>query len=256
MFSRLGLLIAAATVIALVATVAVRLPQATDAWAITATPTPVVTNTPSPTPTLCPAGKVPGGGGGCGTATPTPLPALLSADLIWMNVGEQGVVQVQASYIDPPGLGAWSIDVSYDATRVSVAACVAEQGGVCNPAFGPNTVRFTGSSNSGLVGATKLAAITFSCDAKGAGPLTLNVNVLVDATPGDPQPIDAIVGDGQVSCASPPPVGGVAVDRELRPLALETNQADGVPWAAVAGMAAAVSLIAAGGAAWYARRAD
>ena len=54
--------------------------------------------------------------------------------------------------------------------------------------------------------------------------------------------------------APPPPVGGVSLDSDLRPLPLETSQSSSSPWAVVVGIVGAACLVALGGAAWYARR--
>ncbi len=53
---------------------------------------------------------------------------------------------------------------------------------------------------------------------------------------------------------SPKPVGGVSLDSGLRPLAADAAHSTGAPWAAVAAVVAAAGLLAAGSAAWYARR--
>lgn len=52
----------------------------------------------------------------------------------------------------------------------------------------------------------------------------------------------------------PPPVGGISLDSELRPLALGTTNPDSAPWAFAVVIAGAAGLFALGGAAWYARR--
>ncbi|MCH7489034.1 MAG: FG-GAP repeat protein, partial [Chloroflexi bacterium] len=52
----------------------------------------------------------------------------------------------------------------------------------------------------------------------------------------------------------PPPIGGIALDSDLRALPLETAGRGGAPWAIEVWIVAAASLVAAGVAAWYARR--
>ena len=52
----------------------------------------------------------------------------------------------------------------------------------------------------------------------------------------------------------PPPVGGISGDSDLRSLPLETADSGSSPWAVAVAIVAAASLLAAGGAAWYARR--
>ena len=129
--------------------------------------------------------------------------------------GEEVTVDLGAHDVTDPGLGAWTVDIDYDGSVVSVADCSPQQGGVCNPEFGDETIRVTGASASGLDGDTVLASITFECgDAEGSSALTLTVGVFADATIGDPQPIDASVSDGTITCEEVPPtatptVGGL-----------------------------------------------
>ncbi len=122
--------------------------------------------------------------------------------------GEEVAVDLGAHDITAPGLGAWTIDISYDGDVVSVVTCAPAQGGVCNPEFGDDVIRVTGASAGGLQGDTVLATITFECgDDEGTSALTLDVNVLADATIGDPQDITGIttVSDGTITCEEPEP---------------------------------------------------
>ena len=52
----------------------------------------------------------------------------------------------------------------------------------------------------------------------------------------------------------PPAVGGIALDADLRSLPLETAGPTGSPWGVAVAVVAAASLVAVGGAAWYARQ--
>lgn len=120
--------------------------------------------------------------------------------------GGEATVELSALGIGDPGLGAWTIDVSYDNSVVSVSDCAEEAGSVCNPAFDDSTVRVTGASATGHEGDTVLAGITFECgDAEGTSDLTVTINVLADATVGDPQDIAATTSDGSITCAEPEP---------------------------------------------------
>ncbi len=115
------------------------------------------------------------------------------------------------SNVGDPGLGAWTVDIDYDSSVVTVADCEPEEGGVCNPAFGPSTVRITGASATGLEGDTLLGTVTFTCgDAEGTSDLTLSVNVFADSTVGAPADIDETVTDGSVECAVPAPTSTAA----------------------------------------------
>jgi len=116
------------------------------------------------------------------------------------NVGLQGKVLLRAADIGSPGLGAWTIDVSYDPVRVNVVDCDPEQGGVCNPAFDGDTVRVTGTSIAGLAGDTTLASIVFACKQVGSSALTVSLSVFADATIGGPLTIDAATENGKVTC--------------------------------------------------------
>jgi len=107
--------------------------------------------------------------------------------------------------VGSPGLGAWTVDISYDSSVVSVVSCSPQQGGVCNPNFASETVRITGASASGLLGDTTLGTVTFRCgSAEGDSPLGLTVEVFADATVGAPADISETVSEGSITCAEPP----------------------------------------------------
>ena len=115
--------------------------------------------------------------------------------------GEEGDVVLEALGIGGEGLGAWTVDISYDTDVISAVDCGPEQGGVCNPEFGDGVVRVTGANASGLDGDTLLATITFECeDDEGTSDLDISVEVFADATIGDPQDIDVSVSDGEFVC--------------------------------------------------------
>ena len=129
-------------------------------------------------------------------------------------VGGEATVTIQANGITGLGLGAWTIDVVYDASLLTALACIPEHGGVCNTMFDPGVVRVTGASAGGVAGDNSLGSITFRCDAAGTSALTVNVALLVDSTIGDPQPIAYSVTNGSVTCggASPTPSSGDVFD--------------------------------------------
>ena len=127
--------------------------------------------------------------------------------------GGEGDVTLDALGIGGEGLGAWTIDISYDTDVISAVDCAPEQGGVCNPEFGDGVVRITGASASGLDGDTLLGTITFECgDDEATSDLSLSVEVFADATIGDPQDIDFTASDGEFACevAAPEPTATVA----------------------------------------------
>jgi hypothetical protein len=130
------------------------------------------------------------------------------------RVGVLSKVEVSALAIGAPGLAAWTIDVHYDPSLVTIAACGASQNGICNPHYNDTTVRLTGTNIYGLQGDTTLASIGLACKAAGTGHLDVTINVLADATIGGPRPIDAALQNGAVTCttetapaATPTPTG-------------------------------------------------
>jgi hypothetical protein len=124
--------------------------------------------------------------------------------------GGQATVDLTANVGDP-GLGAWTVDIEYDASVVSVESCEPEQGGVCNDAFTETSVRITGANAGGLEGEKVLGSITFECgDAEGSSDLTLSVSVFADATPGAPTDISYTASNGSIDCEEPPPTDTAA----------------------------------------------
>lgn len=128
-----------------------------------------------------------------------------------VQTGDEGSVDLDALDMPDLGLGAWTIDIAYDPDVVSAVSCQEQSGSVCNPFFDDDTVRVTGANASGLEGDTKLASITFECKDEGSSSLELTLQVLADATPGDPQDIDAATEDGSVACVGEAPVEGAAI---------------------------------------------
>ena len=114
--------------------------------------------------------------------------------------GESADVTVSASNVGDPGLGAWTIDVSYDSDLLTATDCGAEQGGVCNENFSADSVRVTGASAGGLEGDTDLGSITFECNGEGESDLTISLSVFADATIGNPQDLDPSVSNGTFTC--------------------------------------------------------
>ena len=111
-----------------------------------------------------------------------------------------GTVSVDVSDVGGVGLGAWTLDISYDSSLLTASDCTAEQGGVCNENFTSDSVRVTGASAGGLSGDKVLGSITFDCDGEGESALTLAVSVFADATIGDPQDLDPSVSSGTFTC--------------------------------------------------------
>ena len=161
--------------------------------------------------------------------------------------GEEGTVEVAALGVGGEGLGAWTIDISYDTDVITAVACTAEQGGVCNAEFGDGVVRVTGASAGGLDGDTVLGSITFECgDAEGSSDLTISINVFADATIGDPQDLNPDVSSGTFDCEEEVDVGDLG-DTGTGPL---SDSGSSLGWlvallavAGAAGLAASFGLL-------------
>ncbi len=108
-----------------------------------------------------------------------------------------GTVEVRSN-VPSPGLGAWSIDLTYDPGKVSVLACNPRLAtGACNIHLAPDKIRLAGASASGLIGDSTLATILVQrrdptelfCQT----PFAANPIVFSDASVGEPQPITVTV---------------------------------------------------------------
>ena len=125
--------------------------------------------------------------------------------------GDSDTVTVDVTGVGGEGLGAWTIDITYDNSLLTATDCTAEQGGVCNENYTSDSVRVTGASAGGLSGDTSLGSITFECDGEGESALTISLSVYADATIGDPQDLDPSVSNGTFTCGEQPatdtPVG-------------------------------------------------
>ena len=127
----------------------------------------------------------------------------LQAGSVTMPVGQQSAVTVQTLDLLEPGLGAWTIDVRYDESAVSVVGCDSASG-LCNPTYAEETVRFVGAVARGLLGKVVLGTLTVACVEEGTSALTVEASVFSDATSytdGGPQPIELTIMDGTVTCS-------------------------------------------------------
>ncbi len=118
-------------------------------------------------------------------------------------VGHKAVITLSARDVGAPGVGVWTIDVSYDPATVSVVECRAAQGGICNEGFAEDVVRVAGISLTGIVG--DLAGISFRCEQAGVSLLGVSIDVFSDASIGEPQPIDTSILTGALTCFEEPP---------------------------------------------------
>ncbi len=118
--------------------------------------------------------------------------------------GGTGDVTVDVADVGGDGLGAWTIDITYDNSLLTATDCGAEQGGVCNENFTDDSVRVTGASAGGLSGDTSLGSITFECNGEGESDLTIALSVFADATIGDPQDLSPSISNGTFTCGGEP----------------------------------------------------
>jgi hypothetical protein len=131
------------------------------------------------------------------------ITATLKASTATAAVGATAQTTVQALAVPAPGLGAWTFDVAYDPAIVSVTNCTYPGAGACNPRYnnGP-TLRLAGATAQGLTGDTTLATVTFQCSSAGTSSLKLTVDLLADATLGNPLNIpNPTLQDGSITCS-------------------------------------------------------
>ena len=117
-------------------------------------------------------------------------------------VGEEVTVTLEAVDVPPPGLGAWQVDVSYDASVVSLLDCEPRPGGICNLEYEDHTLRVAGASAAGLPG-FPLADIVFECSRAGTTDLEVSATFygtsLPEDTPSFPDPVS-----GTITCTDLP----------------------------------------------------
>ena len=149
------------------------------------------------------------------------------------GIGQEASVTLSAVDVGSPGLGAWTLDVAYDPAVVSVVACRAEYGGICNELFSQGVVRVTGISVGGLDGTVDLAHMTFLCIAGGTSALAPSIDVFSDASLGDPWPIAAVIQGGAIACtedsptATPQPAATATPEQPAEPPGSEPDKLPG-----------------------------
>ncbi|MCH8009158.1 MAG: hypothetical protein IIC91_09860 [Chloroflexi bacterium] len=117
------------------------------------------------------------------------------------GVGEEVTVVLVAVGIPEPGLGAWTIDMTYDTAVVTATGCEAQLGGVCSPAFMDDTVRTTGALAAGVLGSFSLTTFSFRCEVAGTSELILTEEVLTTAEPVQEGTI--LLDNGSITCTEP-----------------------------------------------------
>ena len=169
--------------------------------------------------------------------------------------GGEATVALVANVPGEPGVGAWTIDIQYDNTALSILGCEPHPTGVCNATFSDNLARFTGASASGLVGEVTLGTATFECIAKGVSSLEPIISVFGSAV-GPPEAIDITVSSGEVTCVEEPTPTSTAA-ATAKPVATATAPAptlpdtgggpaggDAIGWLVIALAAAGLAVIA------------
>ena len=149
-----------------------------------------------------------------------------------VDLDGQGAVNLVVQGVGAPGLGAWSIDISYDDAVVAAVGCDPQNGSVCNPAFAPDTVRVSGANANGIEGDVTIGTIAFRCVAEGVSPLSVAINILADSTIGDPQTIDGAPQNGGITCEDVPNATATptpTVTGTPAPVPTSTPSAGGVP---------------------------
>lgn len=115
-------------------------------------------------------------------------------------VGETIPVNLRAEQIPSPGLGAWTFDIEYQPSVISVVDCAAGLQGVCNTRFEENKVRVTGASSTGLTGSFSLGTVAITCLNEGRSELTLSFEIFSVAVI---QPQLFELQNGTITCVTP-----------------------------------------------------
>jgi hypothetical protein len=157
------------------------------------------------------------GGGGAGGSTVT-----LSVTEGEGTVGQPVNVILGAAGVGEPGIGAWTVDVTYDPSVVTAFSCDGNRGpdvtpeaatqtptptptgpglAFCNPSYKDNIVRSTGAVVQGASGDVPLATITFLCESAGTSDLTISVSTFADATIGEPTDINHTEESSSITCS-------------------------------------------------------
>lgn len=132
--------------------------------------------------------------------------------------GEEATVRLETLNVPDPGLGAFTIDVTYDPSVASPVGCNEDPGDIfdtvlCNTSYRPNSVRVGGFRvSSGGTGSMALADITFRLVGQvGAyGGVVPALTEFAD-TQGRPiTPLDIVPGSLCVTGASEAPAAGTA----------------------------------------------
>jgi len=124
--------------------------------------------------------------------------------------GGSDTVRLEAIGVPAPGLGASTIDISYDPSVISPLSCANDPNdlfdmALCNLAYQPNVVRFSAlRSTAGATGTLPLADITYQAIGQAGECSSLGVALVTFSDP-DGTPIAHVVQDGQYCIPAPSP---------------------------------------------------
>ena len=116
-------------------------------------------------------------------------------------IGDHAPVDLTATGIPEPGLGAWEVMVSYDSSVVSVLQCSVPDGDACDTAVS-GSVTVIGASAAGIVGDFELATIGFLCESEGTSEVSVELIIWGSAFPEDPV-LDPQISSGMLTCELP-----------------------------------------------------
>jgi hypothetical protein len=115
-------------------------------------------------------------------------------------IGETAYVNVLASDVPAPGVGAYAITIHFDSSVIQMTACAVDPNSACEqPDEG--TLIISAASTENLSGEWVIAGITFRCAGRGASPLTVGINSWGSAIPETATPQPAIE-NGSIQCGS------------------------------------------------------
>lgn len=86
------------------------------------------------------------------------------------------------AHADAPGIGAYTVDITFDPAVVHAESCDSDPG-LCNKAAAPDRVRLAGISLEGLSGDVKIADIVFSAAGAPGDHTSLQVHIVQLAGP-------------------------------------------------------------------------
>lgn len=133
--------------------------------------------------------------------------ASIEIESVEIRPNEWRFVELWARDVDPPGLGAWFINIDFEPSVGDVRRCVGYSYARCNTDE-DGRVRLAGVNAFAVApqGDTRLAFFRFTChDAEAVTGLTVTVLTLADFTFGAPQPIDVSTTSGTVTCSNSAP---------------------------------------------------